>query len=139
MLELIAIIIFLGSVFGIALILMRKIPILAEMPQLAEGQKKESLASKIKNGFKNFPVIRDIYSGILLQKTLSKIRVLTLKVESKTAAWLQKIRVKSQTEKDKVKDNYWTEVKNEVKSETNIQRKSDSQLPSSNNEEKKVQ
>ena len=139
MLELIAIIIFLGSVFGIAVILVRKIPILAEMPQVAEGHKKESFASKIKNGFKNFPVIRDIYSGILLQKTLSKFRVLTLKIESKTAAWLQKIRVKSQTEKDKVKDNYWTEVKNEVKSETNIQRKSDSQLPSSNNEEKKVQ
>jgi hypothetical protein len=139
MLELIAIIIFLGSVFGIIVILMRKIPILAEMPQVAEGQKKESFASKIKNGFKNFPVIRDIYSGILLQKTLSKFRVLTLKVESKTASWLQKIRVKSQTDKDKAKDNYWTEVKKEVKSEANIQTKNDSQLPPSNNEEKKIQ
>jgi hypothetical protein len=137
--ELIAIIIFLGSVFGIAVILMKKIPILAEMPQVAEGQKKESFASKIKNGFKNFPVIRDIYSGILLQKILSKIRVLTLKVESKTAAWLQKIRVKSQGEKDKAKDNYWTEVKNEVKSEASIQTKNDLKSPPSDNEEKKVQ
>lgn len=135
MLELIAIIIFLGSVFGIVVILMKKIPVLTEMPQVAEGQRKESFASKIKTGFKNFPVIRDIYSGILLQKTLSKIRVLTLKVESKTAAWLQKIRIKSQTEKDKAKDNYWTEVKSEV----NIQTKNDSQLPASNNEEKKTQ
>jgi len=139
MLELIAIIIFLGSVFGIVVILMRKIPVLAEMPQVAEGQRKESFTSKIKTGFKNFPIIRDIYSGILLQKTLSKIRVLTLKLESKTAAWLQKIRVKSQTEKDKAKDNYWTEVKNEVKSEVNIPAKNDSQLPSNNNEQKKIQ
>lgn len=135
MLELIATIVFLGSVFGIVFILLKKIPILAEMPSLAEGQKRESLVSKIKEKFKNLPLIRDIFSGILLQKTLSKIRVLTLKVESKTAAWLQKLRVKSQTEKEKVKDNYWTEVKNEVKSETG----KDSELPPSGNEEKKDQ
>jgi len=135
MLELIATIIFLGSVSGLAVILMRKIPILVEMPKLAEGQKKESFASKTKERFRGLPVIRDIYSGILLQKTLSKIRILTLKVESKTAAWLQKLRLKSQTDKDKAKDNYWTEVKNEVKSET----KSDSSLPPSDSEEKKVQ
>jgi len=129
--ELIATIIFLGSVSGITVILMRKIPILAEMPVVPEGQKKESFVSKIKERFRVLPLIRDIYSGILLQKTLSKIRVLTLKVESKTGTWLQKLRLKSQTDKDKAKDNYWTEVKNEVKSET----KSDSSLPPSDSEE----
>jgi len=139
MIELIATIVFLGSVFGMSFILLRKIPVLAEMPEVVEGQKKVSLSSKIKERFKNLPLIRDIFSGILLQKTLSKFRVLTLKVESKTATWLQKLRIKSQTEKDKVKDNYWTKVKNEVKSEANIQAKNDSQLPPSSNEEKKVQ
>jgi hypothetical protein len=135
MLELIALIIFLGSVFGMASMLAKKIPILAEMSELAEGHKKESLASKIKEGFKSLPLIRDIFSGIFLQKTLSKIRVLTLKIESKIAGWLQKLRVKSQTEKDNAKDNYWTEVKNEVKGEA----KDDSQVRPSNNEEKKSQ
>jgi hypothetical protein len=74
----------------------------------------------------------------LLQKTLSKIRVLTLKLESKTASWLQKIRVKSQTDKAKAKDNYWTEVKNEVKNEADVQTKNDSKSLPSNNEKKKV-
>jgi len=133
MLELIATIVFLGSVFGIVFILLKKIPILAEMPSVVEGQKRESLVSRAKEGFKNLPLIRDIFSGILLQKTLSKIRVLTLKVESKTAAWLHKLRVKSQTEKEKVKDNYWTEVKNEVKNET----KTESSALSIEKEEKK--
>jgi len=135
MLELIATIVFLGSVLGIVFILMRKIPILAEMPEVTEGQKKESLPSKIKKRFKDLPLIRDIFSGILLQKTLSKIRVLTIKAESKTAAWLQKLRIKSQTEKGKAKDNYWTEVKNEVKSEE----KNSSQVPPPGHQEKKVQ
>jgi hypothetical protein len=133
MLELIALIIFLGSVFGMASMLIKKIPLLAEMPELSEGQRKESLASKIKERFKGLPLIKDISSGIFLQKTLSKIRVLTLKLESKTANWLQKLRVKSQTEKDNAKDNYWTEVKKEVKSEA----KDDLQVPPSDSEEKK--
>jgi len=133
MLELIALIIFLGSVFGMASVLIKKIPILVEMPEVVEGQKKEGLASKIKGGFKGLPLIRDIFSGIFLQKTLSKTRVLTLKIESKIAGWLQKLRVKSQTEKDTAKDNYWTEVKKEIKSEV----KDDFQVPPSNNEEKK--
>ncbi len=103
------------------------------MPQVSEGQKKESSLSKLKERFKNLPLIRDIFSGILLQKTLSKIRVLTLKIESKIAAWLQKLRMKSKTEKDKKKDNYWTEVKNEVKNNTN----SNIQTSESNSEQKK--
>jgi len=131
--ELIALIIFLGSVFGMASVLIKKIPILVEMPEVVEGQKKEGLASKIKGEFKGLPLIRDIFSGIFLQKTLSKTRVLTLKIESKIAGWLQKLRVKSQTEKDTAKDNYWTEVKKEIKSEV----KDDFQVPPSNNEEKK--
>jgi hypothetical protein len=138
MLELIALIIFLGSVFGMASVLIKKIPILVEMPEVVEGQKKEGLTSKIKGGFKGLPLIRDIFSGIFLQKTLSKTRVLTLKIESKIAGWLQKLRVKSQTEKDTAKDNYWTEVKKEIKSEANGQIGKETKNEPENNADKKT-
>ena len=132
MLTLIAIIIFLGSIFGIGIMIFKKIPVLAEMPEMAEGQKKESLIFKLKEKCKTLPVIRDICSGILLQKTLSKIRVLTLKIETKTGSWLQKLRIKSQTEKTKENDSYWSEVKNEVKSEANGQIKNETKNEAKN-------
>jgi len=137
-LELIAIIIFLASAFGISFVLLKKIPVLAEMPEIAEGQKKESLILKLKEKCKTLPVIRDICSGILLQKTLSKIRVLTLKIENKTGSWLQKLRIKSQTEKTKENDSYWTEVKNEVKSEANGQIKTETKNEPENSADKKT-
>lgn len=130
MIELIVIIVFLVSIFGIITIVFQKIPVLVEMPEVAEGQKKENLIFKLKEKCKNLPLIKDICSGIILQKALSKLSVLTLKIESKTSNWLQKLRIKSQTEKEKVNDNYWTEVKKEVKN--------DSQSPAADNEQKKA-
>jgi len=138
MIELIAIIVFLGSIFGIGFVLLKKIPILAEMPEIAEGQKKEGLIFKLKERCKSLPIIRDICSGILLQKTLSKIRVLTLKIETKTGSWLQKLRIKSQTEKTKENDGYWSEVKNEVKSEANGQIDKETKNEPENNADKKT-
>ncbi len=120
MIELIAIIIFLGSVFALGAILHKKLPILVEMPQVSEGQKKQNFILKLRDRCKKLPVVRDVCSGIFLQKTLSKIRVLTLKIESKTSSWLQKLRIKTQIEKKKENDGYWSEVKNEVKNRVDV-------------------
>lgn len=112
MIELIATIILVGSLLGMAVILFRKIPALAELPEVSAERfnwkgtflgLKEKL--KILNPFKSFS------SEIFLQKILSKIRILTLRTENKTANWLQKLREKALKKKNLENDNYWEELK----------------------------
>jgi len=111
--SLIATIFLFGSLIGIGVMVFRKIPILLTLPEAA--LEKEGLISRLKkeilklNPFKNFSL------EIFLQKTLSKIRILTLKAENKTGSWLQKLREKAQKKKIQENDNYWQEIKKSTK------------------------
>jgi len=120
--EIAAIIILLSSLIGIGVILFRKIPALAELPEVSASHfnwkgvfLKLRGRARILNPFKSFS------SEIFLQKMLSKIRILTLRTENKTDNWLQRLRKKAQKKKIDENDNYWEEVKNgtneEIKSE----------------------
>ncbi len=106
MLELIALIILIGSILGILIILLRKIPALADLPEVIEKPQEGSLALKLKNKVGNiFP------KEIVLQKTLSHFRILMLKIEKKTDDLLQKLRKKSK-EKQKTSDKKeWQDLK----------------------------
>lgn len=110
MLELIALIILLCSLAGILIMIFQKIPLLLELsePQSVHFNWKE-LFSKIRNSkpFKKLP------SEIILQKILSKIRILTLKTDIKTSNWLQRLRKRSQKKKLDENDKYWDEIKRE--------------------------
>lgn len=112
MIELISIIIFFTSLIGIGVILYRKIPLLLEVPETVISPFNwQQFFSKIKGlaPLKNFSL------EIFLQKILSKIRILTLRTDSKTSNWLQKLREKEQKKKFGENDNYWKEIKKKIK------------------------
>jgi len=121
MAELIAITILVFSLIGIGVILFRKIPALVELPERTEKTPKENLWLKLnwlklnwlklKERIRNTSVYKNFFSEIFLQKLLSKVRVLTLKIENKITFWLQKLREKSQKKKTEDEDNYWKKLK----------------------------
>jgi len=109
MAEIIALIIFLLSISGIAIFVYRKIPILTEyVPELPRGN---GLVINIKEKLKDKVAFKAVNSGeAILLKTLSKSRVLVLKAEHKIGCWLSTLRQKS-IEKEKVfKENYWEKI-----------------------------
>ncbi len=110
MLNFILLFIFLGSFIGICFIIIRKIPILVELsPQEIENPGIFwKLKNKIKvNGFLEFFSSKEI----LLQRILSKFRILTLKTENKTGSWLNKLRQRSLEKKKCFPDDYWKGLK----------------------------
>ena len=107
MIGLTALVIFLISLTGIGVIVIRKIPILAELP--LEKIEKNGTLGKIKEKIKG----NEVFSvEIILQEVLSRIRILTLRTENKTAIWLAKLRQKSvNRKKNKFSDDYWRKIK----------------------------
>lgn len=108
MIELIFIIILICSLFGIAVILLRKVPVLAELPEIPVRFPK---VKEVKEKIRNFLGIRDFSYELYLQKILSRIRVLTLKTDSKTSGWLERLRQKNNQKNNSNNDNYWEELK----------------------------
>lgn len=115
MAELVAIIILIVSLSGMGIIIYRKAPLLLEPLEITPIQFnwKEQLVK-----IKNLPLLKDFSFEILLQKILSKIRILTLKTDSKTSSWLQRLRERSKKKKLEEReevDNYWEKIKNSTK------------------------
>lgn len=110
--ELVAVIILFGSFLGMGAIILRKIPVLVELPEITP-KKEEKLFEKAKKKIKEFNPLKSFSYEIFLQKLLSRIRILTLKTDNKTSSWLQRLREKSQ--KKKLSDNYWEEIKKSTK------------------------
>jgi len=106
--DLIALIFLICGISGITIIVLRKIPLLSELPEIASGFFNwKEFFSKIKT-----PGFVEIFSDeILLQKVLSKIRILTLKTEHKTSNWLQKLRERSLKKKSGDSDKYWDDIR----------------------------
>lgn len=95
LIESIVLIIFVLSLGGVLLILIRKIPILTSLPQNGESGIKEhklviGLGDKVK------AVVTAIEKQIFLHKFLSWVKVMTLKIETKVDHLLHKIRKKAQ-------------------------------------------
>ena len=115
MIELIATIILVGSLLGMAVILFRKIPVLVKLPEYNPSNALVFFPVKwcknLKEKIKNISVFKSFSSEIFLQKILSKIRVLSLRVENKIASRLQKLREKALKKKNLENDNYWEELK----------------------------
>lgn len=110
MTTLIAEIILVISFLGIGTIVLRKIPVLTELPETSPKFSLKTKFIKAKEKIKGLKYLRSISFEVFLQKALSKIRILTLKIESKTAHWLQKLREKAK-KKNLGNDNYWQELK----------------------------
>jgi len=107
--ELIAIIILLCSVVGMGVIIFRKIPLLVELPAVL-SEKGEPFSLKLKKKIKELLPFKNFSYEVFLQKLISKIRILSLKTDSQTFNWLQKL--KERTKKEKLEnDNYWEKLK----------------------------
>ena len=111
MANLIATIILIFSLAGIIIMLFQKIPILAGLPKTAKDFSGELFWRKLVGAMKNIPGLKSFSFEIFLQKILSRIRILVLKIENKIAGWLQELRERNQKKKTEQEDNYWQEVK----------------------------
>jgi len=111
--ELIAVIILISSLLGIGIIIYRKASLLLKLPEIVP---LESNREKLLDKIKNFSFPKSFTFEIFLQKILSKIRILTLRTDSKTSNWLQKLREKSKKKKNKLEeDDYWQKLKSSTK------------------------
>lgn len=97
-----------------AIIIWRKIPVLVALPELL-SEKGESFSLKLKKKIKELNPLKNFSYEIFLQKLISKIRILTLKTDSQTFNWLQKLREKIKKKKNLENDNYWEELKKSTK------------------------
>jgi len=103
------------SFLGLIIFILRKIPVLAQLSIVEDKSYQKDgiilrivlfLKEKTKN-IKNF--LKSIPFEIILQKILSKIRILALKIENKIASWLSVLRKKS-IEKKNFSENYWKKL-----------------------------
>ena len=107
LLEIILLSVLSASFIGTVVILVRKIPVLVSLPETEIA--RESLLSKIKKGVIGLPGAQKFDYELYLQKMLSKVRVLTLKTESKTGSWLERLRRRRNGHDHN--DDYWEELK----------------------------
>ena len=108
MIELIFLIVLISSLAGIGLLFRQKMPLFLEQPEdFSFEYNYKNFFKKIKKSFS----FKSFSSEVFLQKILSKIRVLTLKTDSKTSTWLQELREKAKKKNSENNDNYWQEVK----------------------------
>jgi len=108
--SIIVLIVFLLSLIGLTVILLRKIPLLLQLPETSPLNWKEWLVR-----IKDLLPAGNFSFEIFLQKILSRVRVLTLKTDNKTSNWLQKLRERGQKKKFDENDNYWREIKNHTR------------------------
>jgi chromatin remodeling complex protein RSC6 len=110
----ISIIVLALSTFGLATMVLRKIPILTGLPEISEGRLRESSWQKLGDKIKNSNPVKSFSFEVFLQKVLSRVRILTMKIESKTGSWLQVLRQKA-SQKNLGQDDYWQKLKKSTK------------------------
>jgi hypothetical protein len=106
MAEIISLLILLIGIIGMAVIALRKIPILANLP-LENGKGFwPALISQLKE-----KIFKDFSFELLLHKLLSKIRILALRTENKISHWLLELRQKKIEKKNNFSEDYWDKLK----------------------------
>ena len=115
MAELIAIIILSGSIVGMGVIAIRRAPALVELPENLPLFDIKKSYSQLKESVKFVNPLQNSSVEVLLQKTLSRIRVLALRIESLIAVYLQRLRQQSHNKKAKKEDKYWQDLGNSTK------------------------
>lgn len=117
LLYLIPVIILAGSLIGLAVILVRKIPILTNLPINVVAEQKPAANG---NGKKLVDAVKEkINFEKILQKILSKVTISTLKIGNKTNAWLAQLRQRAL----KKKDNYWEKLQGKKEEKENEENK----------------
>jgi hypothetical protein len=112
MVDIIVLIVLAISILGIAVILYRKIPILAEFS--LEGIEEKGILTKLREEIKHNIAPKTASSGqTFLLKVLSKARVLFLKGENQIAGWLDALRQRKSADNTErgFSEGYWDRVK----------------------------
>ncbi len=104
-------IILLSSSVGLGGIIALKIPVLSALPEITVKENKEELSPKEKERPKEKNSFIAVSSNIFLQKILTKIRILSLKTDTKTFTWLQRLRENNQRKRIKENDSYWDDIR----------------------------
>jgi len=104
-------IILLSSSVGLGGIIALKMPILSALPEIVVKENKEELDPKEKEKPKKKDSFIAVSSNIFLQKILTKIRILSLKTDTKTFTWLQRLRENNQRKRIKENDSYWDDIR----------------------------
>jgi len=112
MFQTITLLVFCASLLGLAGIILRKAPVLAEIP-IQDLERGPRALSKIKSKVQSNGIVQKLSLDSLLHKFLSKFRVLTMKTENRTAHMLEKLRKKSIEKKKDFSEDYWQKIKNE--------------------------
>ncbi|MBZ9577908.1 hypothetical protein KJA13_02620 [Patescibacteria group bacterium] len=102
MLELIATIILLVGLIGMAIIIFQKIPVLTEL--LTQEVEKPGVLDRLKHKIRNNGTIKSFSPLLLLQRILSGIRVLILRTEKK---------LRQKSIENKFSDDYWKRIRKE--------------------------
>jgi hypothetical protein len=111
MVDLTALIIFILSLAGLLFLLYKKSPALSALPQTAD----QSFDWKgLFRGAKERLPLKDFRKEMFLQKILSRVRILSLKTESKTQKWLKELRMKAKMKRN-LDGNYWEKIKKSTK------------------------
>ncbi len=110
MIVLFATIIFFIGFIGMSIIIIKKIPVLNELPETKI--KRSRIFRKLGYKIKNNGTVKSFSSKeLLLQKILSKFRILTLKTDKKTSNLLSKLRQKSIENRKKFSEDYWKRIR----------------------------
>lgn len=110
--EIVSLIITFSSLTGMVIIIWRKIPLLASLKEGSLEEFKESIWFKVKSRFLNFSFVKKFNFLLFLQKILSKIRILALKIENRISVLLHILRQKSRGNSNFQNSNYWQRLKN---------------------------
>lgn len=96
------------SLVGMGVIIRRRLPDIALLPETAPApfSLREALTK-----IKNTSPLKKVSLEMVLQRMLSKTRVLILKTDNKTSNWLQRLRERSQKNKFGEDDTYWKDVR----------------------------
>jgi len=106
----IATIIFFIGLIGMGVIMIKKIPVLNKLPETEI--EKPRIFKRLGHKIKNNGTVKSFSSKeLLMQKMLSKFRVLTLRTDKKTSNLLAKLRQKSIENKKKFSDDYWKRIR----------------------------
>jgi hypothetical protein len=102
---------FILSFSGLVILVLRKVPLLTELSKNAESLQEGDISK-----LKNFTGLKSFSWDFFLQKAISRIRVLSLKTDTKTFNWLKNLRERNQKEK-LGNENYWEEIKKSTEDE----------------------
>lgn len=108
--------VFFCGLIGIIISVYRKIPLLLEFEKHGQKEKIKIIPEIIKK-VKNIPAVKNFSMDGLLQKTLSRIKIIIMRIENTISVKLMELREKSRKKNAPRDDNYWKELNGEGQGE----------------------